>query len=332
MCVICMYGDLSLKHLDANPTPPASVASLLQTLPTPSMSSSKLPRKRGRHKKGAPHLSALLKKAARDINLPQASKRRNLLLSEPPSSLCHACGQPLGLNPSRCIDCQAIFHSKCAKRSKKLAEIPSTSVCPACTPKYKLSVDHEDYPEQLKGFEFDMNSDQKLQSVLVRTRGPRTGSKTVSFFASVCERQFCREQMGSSGIPLQGGYSLGIGWDVISRTESPLNDESALDPLSQPEVIRVLRRHPCSREHERLPRLSEDERKEFLEDVELSSAESVELDELRASRLAQFCQCANEIVCANNPNCPCNIEGVQCHVELGTHHTTFNQYSHVSIL
>ena len=114
--------------------------------------------------------------------------------------------------------------------------------------------------------------------------------KRIRFHPQTRTRHFARVQMGSCSVPRDGGCSMGLDWAWTHEADTQLHAdgkglELGLDESAAP-VVR--RRHPCSKASmaEELPRLSEDERKEVLEDagVVLYEGEGEELAMIRASR------------------------------------------------
>jgi hypothetical protein len=156
-------------------------------------------------------------------------------------------------------------------------------------------------------------------------------AKQITFSPTVRERQFARLQMGSCSVPQQGGFSLGLDWNVVRETEIVLEDcEKAVGEVA------LKRKHPCQKANfaSELPRLTEKERRALLSPEEcggecghadaavvagpvaLDGGEGGDLDQLRASRGADFCNCGSlGLVCSENPNCFCSKNGIQCHVE-----------------
>jgi hypothetical protein len=158
------------------------------------------------------------------------------------------------------------------------------------------------------------------------------GSKQVSFAPVVRERYFRRLQMGSCSVPQQGGFSLGLDWVVLHENECVLVDGEAEGDGALPK-----RRHPCQKANfaEELPRLTEEERRALLAREEecgnecghiettgeqshevLDGGEGEDLEQLRTSRGSDFCNCGSlGLSCAENPDCFCTSNGIQCHVE-----------------
>ena len=177
----------------------------------------------------------------------------------------------------------------------------------------------------------------------------------IRFRRSCLVRQYSRCQAGSSGVPRNGGVSLGLGWVVVKQQSVKLRRDHARAAAGEDETDeqqdeqRVSRRYPSQNVNEELPRLSERERREVLEVEDETSRdellrERAELDEIRRSRQSNFCNCkpvrrsreeelddndddddgsSSQTQCCTDVSCPCVRDGIGCHVE-GNHYCQCN--------
>ncbi len=94
-----------------------------------------------------------------------------------------------------------------------------------------------------------------------------------------------RAQGGSTSVPKEGGYSLGLSWEVVSREQMEL--QAYISRIENSKAIK--RRYPSySCKEELLPPLPEDKRYQILKkscgEKELDSEETVENSRIRISR------------------------------------------------
>lgn len=122
-------------------------------------------------------------------------------------------------------------------------------------------------------------------------------------------------QGGSTSVPHDGSYSLGLAWvpKDVRRMELDLFDNNGLD--SAP---RKKKRMPAYRQpEERMAPIPHNDRKKLLKKFggKLTKKELVELQEIRRTRAQVFCFCSSRGKSCSSERCPCFSIGIGCQIE-----------------
>jgi hypothetical protein len=224
---------------------------------------------------------------------------------------------------------QEVFHNNSVAHRKQ-PSISSNKPSQRFQTKRQRSREHASSSRPLKSCFGTKKSSNSASSAAILT------SRRVHFAHLIQLRDFERIQAGSCSVPRSGSYSLGLDWSFQRDYQRPI------DPgPSSNNPTKIYYHYPATNALCELQRLNETERiallREYNPAIQFVEGESEELDDIRLSRLSNFCSCRppqpdyNEngepiylegvaYQCCIDPDvCPCARDGMGCHVE-GNHY------------
>jgi hypothetical protein len=143
----------------------------------------------------------------------------------------------------------------------------------------------------------------------------------VHFDGVVHQRTFNLIEGGSNSVPKTPGPAIGFDWDVIREQWGILIDDFSNKkryPSFSFRVAEKLVPMPASVRKQRVRLKGEQGRLSI--DMKQDPSDTTSEAFIRTSRERNFCTCVTGAQCTVENNCPCALEGGNCHVEHPANH------------